>query len=40
MNTYTDNELLAMIYTLLAELEKKQVHFNELKQEAEKRKLM
>ena len=36
----TDNELLASIYTLFAEMEKKGKQLAELKQEAEKRKLI
>jgi hypothetical protein len=36
----SDNELLASIYTLFAEMEKKTKLLEELKQEAEKRKLI
>lgn len=36
----TDNELLASIYTLFAEMEKKSKQLAELKQEAEKRNLI
>lgn len=36
----TDNELLAMIYTLIDEIQKKQKMLNDLKAEAEKRNLM
>lgn len=35
-----DNELLASIYTLFAEVQKKQKLLDELKAEAEKRKLI
>lgn len=40
METLTDHQLIAMLYTLIAEMEKNQRKLEELKQEAERRKLL
>ena len=40
MSQFTNNELLSMIYTLVAELEKNKKTLEELKAEAEKRELL
>jgi AmiR/NasT family two-component response regulator len=40
MNKLTDNEILAMIYTRHADIEKMQRELETLKAEAEKRKLL